>query len=200
MHLNACVPVLLTVLLLTPAFSSAQVTDAVPAAASNTIAAPAPADAEPEEEYVSTRVLAARLTTNDVAVLLETIEQIGEQDSGSRYVLDEFARLLAHPSNDVKQAVLDAVFGFDSVRGLLAALEVCLSDENETIREDAADVLGEIETRQMIDVFVRHLDSPHEDVRDNAEFYLLFWTDESYTNAAEWVTWWESNKTTFVFE
>jgi HEAT repeat protein len=100
----------------------------------------------------------------------------------------------------VKQAVLDAVFGFDSVRALLPALEKCLSNEDESIREDAADVLGEIETRDMIDVFVRHINSPHEDVRDNAEFYLLFWTDENFTNLNEWVTWWASNRETFVFE
>ena len=98
------------------------------------------------------------------------------------------------------QAVLDACFGFDIVKPLLPALETCLSDDNESIREDAADVLGEIESREMLDVFVRHLSSPHEDVRDNAEFYLLFWTDESFTNTADWVPWWASNKESFVFE
>ena len=147
-----------------------------------------------------TRVLAERLQTQNVAVIIATIKQIGKQDKGSRYVLKEFDRLLSHDYPSVRTEVLDASYSFDVLKPLLPALSKCLNDPVEEIREDAADILGDIETRDMISVFVNALTNQHEDVRENAEFYLLFWTDEDFTNTTDWVNWWDKNKKSFVFD
>ncbi len=152
------------------------------------------------EEKIPTRILTERLQTQDVAVLIATITQIGKQDKGSRYVLKEFEKLLDHSSTDVRSEVLDAAYSFDILKPLLPSLTKCLDDPVEDIRQDAADILGDIESREMINVFVNALTNQYEDVRENAEFYLLFWTDEDFTNTAGWVTWWDTNKKTFVFE
>ncbi|GEM_PF-2619811 len=150
---------------------------------------------------IPTRELVKQLSTStNTEALVEIIEQIGNQDSGSRYVLDAFSELLSHKKEDVRQAVLDAASMFDSQKRLLPALVRCLNDTSESIREDAADILGDIETRDMISAFVCNITNKYEDVRDNCEFYLLFHTDEDYTNFNDWVSWWASNKTSFVFE
>ena len=100
----------------------------------------------------------------------------------------------------MRQAVLDAACSFDSQRKLLPALINALNDSVESIREDSADIISDIETRDMIGAFVCNLTNKYEDVRDNCEFYLLFHTDEDFTTTPEWVNWWASNKTSFVFE
>jgi len=152
------------------------------------------------KEKIPTRILTERLQTQDVAVLIATIGQIGKQDKGSRYVLKEFEKLLNHKSTDVRCEVLDATYSFDILKPLLPSLSKCLNDPVEDVRQDAADILGDIESRDMINVFVNALTNQYEDVRENAEFYLLFWTDEDFTNSAGWVTWWDKNKKTFVFD
>ena len=108
--------------------------------------------------------------------------------------------MLSHKEEDVRQAVLDEAYQFDSLRGLLPALAKSLHDQSETIRDDAIDVLSEIETRDMINILVNSLTNEYEDVRDNAEFYLFYHTDEMYTNDYKWFGWWKTNKTTFVFD
>ena len=153
-----------------------------------------------EKVKIPTSILAKSLSTQDVVVLVQTIQQIGKQDSGSRYVLNEFDRLLAHNNPGVRSEVLDAVFSFDVVKPLLPALAKCLNDPVEDIRENAADIIGDIESRDMISVFISGLTNQYPDVRDNAEFYLLFWTDEDFTNNTAWITWWNKNKKSFVFE
>ena len=55
--------------------------------------------------YVPTRILVDRLKTQDVAVLIKTIKQIGKQDKGSKFVLKEFSRLLNHPYPSVREEV-----------------------------------------------------------------------------------------------
>jgi len=152
------------------------------------------------KKIIPTRILAERLQTQNVTVIIATIKQIGKQDKGSRYVLKEFDRLLSHDYPSVRTEVLDASYSFDVLKPLLPALSKCLNDPVEEIREDAADILGDIETRDMISVFVGALTNQYEDVRENAEFYLLFWTDEDFTNTTDWVNWWDKNKKTFVFE
>ena len=152
------------------------------------------------KKIIPTRILAERLQTQNVAVIITTIKQIGKQDKGSRYVLKEFDRLLGHKYPTVRIEVLDASYSFDVLKPLLPALSKCLNDPVEEIREDAADILGDIETRDMISVFVGALTNQYPDVRENAEFYLLFWTDEDFTNTTDWVTWWDKNKKTFVFD
>jgi len=154
----------------------------------------------PKKKKVPTRILVERLQTQDVAVLVATISQIGEQDKGSRYVLKEFEKLLNHENEDVRCEVLDSAYSFDVLKPLLPALEKRLNDPVEDIREDAADILGDIETRDMISVFVNALTNQYPDVRENADFYLLFWTDEDFTNSADWATWWDKNKNSFVFD
>ncbi len=161
------------------------------------IAKPAPV----KPKRIPTRELVKQLSSaSNNVVLVEIIEQIGKQDCGSRYVLDAFSELLNHKDEDVRQAVLDAACTFDSQKRLLSALINCLNDPSESIREDSADILGDIETRDMIGAFVYNLTNQYEDVRDNCEFYLLFHTDEDFTNATGWVNWWASNQTSFVFE
>ena len=152
------------------------------------------------EEKIPTKILTERLQTQDVAVLIATITQIGKQDKGSKYVLKEFEKLLNHKNSNVRYEVLNAAYSFDILKPLLPSLTKCLDDPVEDIRQDAADILGDIENRDMINVFVNALTNQYEDVRENAEFYLLFWTDEDFTNTAGWVTWWDKNKKTFVFE
>jgi hypothetical protein len=155
---------------------------------------------KPEKPRIPTRELIKRLDTTNTTVLIEIIGTIGDQDSGSKYVQEAFAKLLTHKEEDVRQAVLDEAYHFDSLRGLLPALARCLYDPSETIRDDAIDVLSEIETREMIDILIHSLTNEYEDVRDNAEFYLFYHTPEMYTNTVTWFAWWKTNKTTFVFE
>ena len=149
---------------------------------------------------IPTRELVKRLNTTNTLQIIETVEAIGNQDSGSKYVQEAFAKLLAHKDEDVQQAVLDEAYQFDSLRGMLPALSICLHDKSETIRDDAIDVLSEIETRAMIGILINNLTNKFEDVRDNAEFYLFYHTDEMYTNNVKWFSWWDTNKTSFVFE
>ncbi len=189
-----------------PSFSSApsqavtMVTKAAPAA-ENPGAAAAVAKAEVAgQKRTPTRELAKMLSTQDVGVLVATIRQIGVQDSGSRYVLKEFERLLEHDNPDVRQEVLDAAFSFDVLKPLLPALAKRFNDPVENIREDAADVVADIETRAMLAVLVNGLTNQYPDVRENAEFYLTYWTDKEYTNAAQWAAWWRKNGETFMFE
>jgi hypothetical protein len=155
---------------------------------------------KPPVTRIPTRVLVKRLDTTNSTLLVETIHAIGDQDSGSKYVQEAFSRLLTHKEEDVRQAVLDEAYHFDSVRNMLPALEKCLHDPVESIRDDAIDVLSEIETREMIGILVKSLTNEYEDVRDNAEFYLFYHTDDMYTNAVKWFGWWKTNKNTFVFE
>lgn len=155
---------------------------------------------KPPVPRVPTRVLVKRLDTTNTALLIETIHAIGDQDSGSKYVQEAYARLLSHKEPDVRQAVLDEAYLFDSVRDMLPALAKCLHDPVEDIRDDAIDVLSEIETREMIGILIDSLTNEYEDVRDNAEFYLFYHTDEMYTNAVKWFGWWKTNKNSFVFE
>ena len=115
-------------------------------------------------------------------------------------LLKEFDRLLNSKYPTVRSEVLDAAFSFDVLKPLLPALTKCLNDPVEDIRQDAADIIGDIESRDMIGVFVSALTNQYPDVRENAEFYLLFWTDEDFTNAASWATWWDKKKNTFVFD
>lgn len=153
-----------------------------------------------QQKRISTRALVEELQTQDVAVIIATVRQIGKQDKGSRYVLKEFDRLLNSKYPTVRSEVLDAAFSFDVLKPLLPALTKCLNDPVEDIRQDAADIIGDIESREMIGVFVSALTNQYPDVRENAEFYLLFWTDEEFTNAAKWATWWDKKKNTFVFD
>jgi hypothetical protein len=155
---------------------------------------------KPPVTRIPTRVLVKRLDTTNTVLLVETIHAIGDQDSGSKYVQEAFSRLLSHKEVDVRQAVLDEAYHFDSVRNMLPALAKCLHDPVESIRDDAIDVLSEIETRAMIGILVQSLTNEYEDVRDNAEFYLFYHTDDMYTNAVKWFGWWETNKNSFVFE
>ena len=155
---------------------------------------------QPQVEKVPTRALVERLQTQDVAIIIATVKQIGKQDKGSRYVLKEFDKLLNHPYPSVRSEVLDAAFSFDILKPLLPALTKCLNDPVEDIRQDASDIIGDIESREMIGVFVSALTNQYPDVRENAEFYLLFWTDEEFTNTTDWVKWWNKNQKTFVFD
>ena len=150
--------------------------------------------------FIPTRILVERLKTQDVAVIINTIKQIGKQDKGSKYVLKEFSKLLNHPYPSVREEILDAVFSFDVLKPLLPSLAKCLNDPVESIRQDAADIIGDIETREMINIFVCALTNKYPDVRENADFYLQFWTDEEFTNSVDWIKWWEKKKTTFVFD
>ncbi len=150
--------------------------------------------------YTPTRELVNRLKTNNIEVILTTLDTISDQDSGSKYVLEAFSGLLNHTSAEVRLAVLETAGFFDSTRALLPALEKTLNDPDESVREETADVLGEIETRKMLEIFGSNLSSKHEDVRDNAEFYLQWHTDIMFTNQAQWTTWWKSNQNTFSFE
>ncbi len=147
-----------------------------------------------------TRLLVQKLQTQDVSVIINTVRQIGKQDKGSKYVLKEFSRLLNHPMVSIRQEVLDAAFSFDVLKPLLPALAKCLNDPVEEIRQDAADIIGDIETREMINIFVSALTNQFPDVRENADFYLQFWTDEEFTNSVDWIKWWEKKKNTFVFD
>ena len=155
---------------------------------------------KPAKSRVPTRELIKQLNTTNTARIIETVTIIGNQDSGSKYVQEAFAKLLTHKDEDVRQAVLDEAYHFDSKRNLLPALTKCLNDPSETIRDDAIDVLSEIETRAMIGILISSLTNKHEDVRDNAEFYLFYHTPEMYTNKVKWFSWWKTNKTTFVFD
>ena len=151
-------------------------------------------------KQIPTRILAEKLQTQDVAVIITTLKQIGKQDKGSRYILKDFERLLTNNNADVRAEVLNAAYSFDILKPLLPALTKCLNDPVEDIRQDAADILGDIESRDMINVFVGALTNQFPDVRENAEFYLLFWTDEEFTNSVDWVNWWNKNKKSFVFD
>ena len=155
----------------------------------------------PKPKRVPTRQLVKQLdsVSNSIA-MIAIIDQIGNQDNGSKYVLESFSVLLTHKDEDVRQAVLNAACAFDSTKKLLPALVNALNDSAESIREDSADILSDIETRDMIAAFVCNLTNQYEDVRDNCEFYLLFHTDETFETTPEWVSWWASNKTSFVFE
>ncbi len=149
---------------------------------------------------VPTRELVKQLdSVSNSTAMIAIIDQIGNQDNGSKYVLEVFSELLTHKNEDVRQAVLDAACIFDSTRKLLPALINALNDPAESIREDSADILSDIETRDMIGAFVCNLTNKYEDVRENCDFYLLFHTNEAFTNTADWVSWWASNKTSFVF-
>jgi len=152
------------------------------------------------QKRIPTRALVEKLQTQDVAVIIATVRQIGKQDKGSRYVLNEFDKLLNSKYSTVRSEVLDAAFSFGVLKPLLPALTKCLNDPVEDIRQDAADIIGDIESREMIGVFVSALTNQYEDVRENAEFYLLFWTDEEFANATSWATWWSKNKKKFVFD
>lgn len=149
---------------------------------------------------IPTRELVRLLETNEVEILIDIIDQISMQDTGSLYVHEAFASLLEHPHEEVRMAVMDAVFMFDTIRPLLPALAKRLYDPCEDIREDAMDVMADIETREMIDILVINMTNHYADVRENSEFYLSFWTDETFTTVEEWREWWASNRATFVFE
>ncbi len=153
-----------------------------------------------DEVTIPTRDLVQRLQTNDVQVLLYTIDLIETQDTGSKIVLDAFAHLLQHTNTEIREAIIDCAFGFDTVKPLLPALAKCLYDPEESIRDDAIDVIADIETRDMITVLVENMTNKFVDVRENCDFYLAFWSDKEFTEPEQWFAWWGSNRTTFVFE
>lgn len=153
-----------------------------------------------EDEAIPTKKLVEMLKTNDVEEIIDTIDLIAVYDTGSKNILDAFVPLLQHTNVEVREAVIDCVFGFDTVKPLLPALAKCLYDPEETIRDDAIDVIADVETRDMITILVENMTNKYTDVRENCDFYLSFWTDQEFKEPEQWFAWWASNRTTFVFE
>ena len=137
---------------------------------------------------------------NDTNALIETVNMIGEVDTGSVAVLTAFCGLLRHPEPGVRQAVLDSAFGFDAREPMIGAIAACLNDPLEVVRSDAGDLIGDIEAKEAIDVLVQNLTNAYVDVRENSDSYLFFHTGETFSNATEWFSWWATNRTTFTFE
>lgn len=149
---------------------------------------------------VDIRPLLAQLESPDTNLVLATLDELVEVDGGSEELQRAFAKLLDSGPQHVREAVLEAAYSLEDKSLLVPALERCLSDPSETFRDDAADVLGDVGTTEMVDVLVKNLTNEHEDVRDNCEFYLQAGIDVAITNTVEWFEWWASNRATYIME
>jgi len=149
---------------------------------------------------VDTKPLLAQLGSPDTNLVFAALDELVEVDGGSEELQRALIKLLDSGPLHVREAVLEAAYSLEDKSLLVPVLERCLNDPSETFRDDAADVLGDVGTVEMVDVLVRNLTNEHEDVRDNCEFYLQAGIDVAITNTPDWFGWWASNRATFIME
>ena len=145
--------------------------------------------------------LVRQLRSKDKNIVIKAIKKAGQQDKAPKSVVREFDRLFReNQGRRMREALLDALYGFDNQGAFLPGLALCLNDPNADTREEAIDVIGDIEKKPAVDVLIRNLSNKYPDVRENARDALEILTDKEFKTQAEWQAWWRKNRATFKFE
>ena len=145
--------------------------------------------------------LIRQLRSQDKNVVIRAIDELGQQYRASEAVVQEFDRLLReNQGRRMREALLDAIYGFDNQGAFLPGLALCLNDPNADTREDAIDIIADIEKKAAVDVLIENLSNKYPDVRENARDALEMFTDKEFRTQAQWQAWWQRNRATFTFE
>ena len=145
--------------------------------------------------------LITKLKSNNDEEILEALEAISDSEDESSKVQKALIALLEKTTNaEVKIAVLDTTFMFDSKSIMLDSFNKLLIDENADVREAAIDQMTEIENIKMMEYLIAALDNQYEDVRENAVIQLKVMASLELEDPQAWKNWWKTNSSTFKFE
>lgn len=166
------------------------------------VSAPPSTAVQPKDEpSISLEMLLPQIeATTDPALLVEQIGQLGRQDDGSPRVLALCERLLQHPDARVRAAVLEELWFFDDISSLTTNIAACLHDPDTTVRAQAAERLGEIETPVAVEMLIQNLTNSYPDVQTACQEALLMAVAERFDTPEQAYKWWKENRDTWFDE
>jgi len=149
----------------------------------------------PEEQK-----LINQISSENDQIAQKAINILGRQDNASPAIIKKYEAMFKSCNNyDRIEALLDSVYLYNNQSDFLPGLEICLNSSNEDIRDEAIDIISDIESKKAIDILIEALANPYPDVRDEARDSLETITDKSFDCQPRWKQWWKNNRKNFSF-
>lgn len=152
-------------------------------------------EVSPEEKK-----LINQISSPDEETAKKAIYILGRQDRASQPVVKKYEQMFkTYPDFDRLEMLLDAIYTYENQVDFLSGLVICLNSNNEDIREEALDIITDIEDKRAVDVLINALSNPYPDVREEARDALEILSDKSFDCQPRWRQWWEKNRADFQF-
>jgi len=155
---------------------------------------------ENESKLSDEQKLINQMSSEDDRIALRAIAILGRPDDASKAVIEKYEDMFQnYGDNDRIEALLDQIYLYENQVDFLPGLEICLNSESEDIRDEAIDIIGDIEDKKAVDALIRALGNEHSNVREEAQDSLEMTTDKEFKTQIEWQNWWKENRKEFRF-
>ena len=119
------------------------------------------------------------MSSENDKIALKAIAILGREEDASKAVIKKYEDMFRnYGDNNRIEALLDQIYLYNNQVDFLPGLEICLNSESEDIREEAIDIIGDIENKKAVDVLIRALSNEHSNVREEAAWGLEMITDK----------------------
>ena len=153
-----------------------------------------------ESKLSEEQKLINQMSSENDKVALRAIAILGREENASKAVIEKYEDMFRnYGDNNRIEALLDQIYLYNNQVDFLPGLEVCLNSENKDIREEAVDIINDIENKKAVDVLIKALANEHSNVREEAAWGLEMTTDKEFKSQAEWEKWWKENRKEFRF-